>query len=108
MSTLPSVITAQVTRSNSGPLTAGQTGFSLSCDVTGTENLNKLRFIRFEWWRNGELISGWMARTLSLSPLTASNAGEYNCSASLCSTSLSAPDITVNSDNTTIVTIQCE
>ena len=44
VSTLTSVVTAQVTRSSSGPLTAGQTGFSLSCDVTGTENLNTPTF----------------------------------------------------------------
>ena len=101
---LLSVITAQVTRSSSGPLTAGQTGFSLSCDVTGTENLNTPTFT-YQWRRNGGVISGQQGSTLSLSPLTASNAGEYNCSVTVSSTSLSST-VTVNSDNTETVSIQ--
>ena len=102
VSTLPSVITAQVTRSSSGPLTAGQTGFSLSCDVTGTENLNTPTFT-YQWRRNGGVISGQQGSTLSLSPLTASNAGEYNCSVTVSSTSLSST-VTVNS-NTDILSL---
>ena len=104
VSTLPSVITAQVTRSSSGPLTAGQTGFSLSCDVT--DNLNTPIYT-YQWKRNGGIISGQQGSTLSLSPLNASNAGEYNCSVIISSTSLSST-VTVNSGNTETVSIQRE
>ena len=106
MSPLTSVITAQVTHSSSGPLTVGQTGFSLSCDVTGTENLKTPTFT-YKWRRNGGEISGQQGRTLSLSPLTASNAGEYDCSVTVSSTSLSST-VTVNSGNTETVSIQRE
>ena len=98
------VITAQVTRGSSGPLTAGQTGFSLSCDVTGTDNLNTPT-LTYQWRRNGGVISGQQGSTLSLSTLVASNAGEYNCSVTVSSTSLSSI-LTVNSSNTATVSIQ--
>ena len=100
---ISSVITAQVTRSSSGPLIAGQTGFSLSCDITGTENLNTPTFT-YQWRRNGRVISAQQGSTLSLSPLTALNAGEYDCSVSVSSTSLSST-VTVNSntDNLTLL-----
>ena len=92
-------------RSSSGPLTAGQTGFSLSCDVTGTENLNTPT-LTYQWRRNGGVISGQQGSTLSLSPLTASNAGEFDCSVTVNSTSLSST-VTVKS-NTDIVSLLCE
>ena len=101
ISNLPSVITAKVFHSNNGSLTAGQTGFSLSCDITGAENLNTPTFT-YQWRRNGGVISGQQGSTLSLSPLTASNAGEYNCSVTVSSTSLSST-VTVNSSNTDIL-----
>ena len=100
---ISSVITVQVTRSNNGSLIAGQTGFSLSCDVTGTENLNTPTFT-YQWRRNGEVISGQQGRTLSLSPLTASNAGEYNCSVTVSSTSLNST-VTFNSINTDFLSL---
>ena len=92
-----------MTRSNSGPLTAGQSGFSLSCDVTGTENLNTPSFM-YQWEKNGQVISGQQGSVLSLSPLSASKAGEYNCSAIVNSTSLTSP-VTVSTD-TDIVLIK--
>ena len=91
-----------MTRSSGGTLTVGQTGFSLSCDVTGIENLNTPTFT-YQWRRNDGVISGQQGSTLSLSPLTASNAGEYNCSVTVNSTSLSSA-VTVNS-NTDILSL---
>ena len=84
------VITVQVTPSSSGPLTAGQTGFSLSCDVSGTDNLNSPSFT-YQWRKDDDVIADQQGRTLSLSPLTASNAGQYICEVTVTSTSLSRP-----------------
>ena len=82
------VITVQVTPSSGGPLTAGQTGFSLRCDVSGTDNLNSPTFT-YQWQKDGDVISDQQGQTLSYSPLTASNAGQYICEVTVTSTSLS-------------------
>ena len=97
-------VTVQVTRSSSDPLTAGQTGLSLSCNVTGIDNFDAPT-LTYQWHRNGQVISEQHGSTLSLSPLSASKVGEYNCTVIVNSTSLNFP-ITVNSRNTEIVTIK--
>ena len=86
-------------------LTAGQTGFSLDCDVSGTDNLNSPTFT-YQWRMDGRALSGQQGRTLTLSPLAASHAGQYTCQVTVVSSSLSS-DITVTS-NTQTVNIQCK
>ena len=94
-----------MTRSSSGgSISVGQTGFSLTCQVSGTGNLNSPT-LTYQWWQNGEVVSGQLRDNLSLPPLTLSDAGEYNCSVSVSSSSLSST-VTVNSTNTETVVIQ--
>ena len=95
-----------MTPSSNGPLTAGETGFSLSCDVSGTDNLNSPSFT-YKWRKDGSIIPGQQGRTLSLSPLTISDVGQYTCNVTVASTSLSS-DVPVTSGNTQLVSIQCE
>ena len=74
---LHSDITAMVTPNSSSSLTLGQTGFSLTCNVSGTDNLNPT--LTYEWRRNGGVMSNQRERTLSLSPLSGSQVGVYVC-----------------------------
>ena len=98
------VITVQVTFSCANDsLTTGQTGFSLSCDVSETDNLNSPTFI-YQWKKNGSVISDQQGRTFSsLSPLTASNAAQFTCEVTVSSPSLNE-SITVTSST---IKIQC-
>ena len=89
-----------------GSLSVGHTGFSFTCQVSGTENLDSPT-LTYQWWHNGRVVSGQQGDTLSLPPLTLSDAGEYNCSVSVSSSSLSST-VTVNSTNAETVVIQSE
>ena len=92
--------------SSGGKLSVGQTGFSLTCQVSGTGNLNSPT-LTYQWWQNGRVVSGQEGDTLSLPLLTLSDAGEYTCSVSVSSSSLSST-VTVNSTNIETVVIQSE
>ena len=80
-------ITAVVTPSSRSSLTLGQTGFSLMCDVSGTGNLNSPT-LTYEWRRNSGVVPNQQDRTLSLSPLSGSQVGEYVCEVAVDSTLL--------------------
>ena len=103
------VISAEVTSNSSGgSLSVGQTGFSLTCQVSGTENLTSL-ILTHQWRNNSRVVAGQEGDTLSFSPLTLSDAGAYNCSVSVSSSSLTqCSTVTVNSTNTVTVAIQSE
>ena len=73
-----------IPNSNSDHLTVGQTGFSLSCNVSGTDNLHSPMFT-YQWRMDGSVISG---QHLSLSPLTTSHARQYTCRVTVASISL--------------------
>ena len=91
---------------NTSPLTAGQTdGFYLDCDVSGTDNINSPTFT-YQWRMNDRALEllDQQGRTLSLSPLVTSHAGQYTCQVTVGSSSLSS-NITVTS-NTQTVNIQ--
>ena len=61
------------------PLTAGQTGFYLKCEISGTEDIGQ-HTIAYKWIKDGSMITdGGMGQTLSLSPLNFSHAGKYTC-----------------------------
>ena len=86
----------------------GQTGNTLTCDVSGADNLNPT--ITYQWTRNDgstQTPVGTSSNTLSLSPLRLSNAGDYTCNATVSSTLLN-DDIPASADNTQRVTIQSE
>ena len=53
----------------------GQIGHSLTCNVSGADNLNPT----YLWTRNNVEIQGNNSRNLNLSPLKLSNAGDYTC-----------------------------
>ena len=65
----------------------GQTGNTLTCDVSGAGNLNPT--IEYRWTRNGEAVPDGSSSTLTLSPLTLSSAGEYVCNVTVRSSLLS-------------------
>ena len=79
-------VTAQVIPSSEGLLTAGQTNFSLTCNVSGTGNLESPAFT-YQWKKDEDLIPDRHRRTLSLSPLNVSNAGQYMCEVTVTSQS---------------------
>ena len=72
---------------SSGPPSLGQSGYSLTCDVTGAENLNSS--ITYQWTKdNGtqtQIQVGGDPRVLSFSPLRLSDAGQYTCQVTVSS-----------------------
>ena len=98
-------ITAMVTANLNTPIMVGQTGSTLTCDVSGAENLNPT--ITYQWTKNGETLPDTSSGTLTLSPLQLSHSGNYTCSATI-SSSLLDDDITAISDNNLNITIPSE
>ena len=85
-------ISVQIT--DSGVPVLGQNGYSLTCNVSGTENLNPN--ITYQWTKNyGSRVQVDSAtRILSFSPLKLSDAGQYTCQVTISSLYL-RNDITV-------------
>ena len=81
-------ISVTVSANLTPPLTVGQTGLTLTCDVSGADNLNLMMI--YEWNKNNETIpAGNNSNTLTLSPLRLLHAGSYSCS--ITSTLLNNP-----------------
>jgi hypothetical protein len=61
----------------------GQSGYSLTCDVTVTKTANPS--IAYQWTKNSgtQTIQVGTARVLSFSPLSLSDAGQYTCQATV-------------------------
>ena len=93
-----------VTPSSSSSLTLGQTGFSLTCDVSGTDNLNPT--LTYEWQRNG-VLSNQQVRTLSLSPLSGWHVGEYVCKVTVNSASLNSVEMRTSGTHTVSAQSKC-
>ena len=93
-----------VTARGSSP-TLGQTGFSLTCDVFGTDNLNPT--LTYEWQRNGNVVSNQRERTLSLSPLSDSHVGEYVCTVTVDSALLSSAEMETSGTHTVSAQSKC-
>ena len=84
----------------------GQSGYSLTCDVTGDENLNPTR--TYQWTRdNGNTLTQieTNSNTLSFSPLSLSNAGRYTCSVTVSSPYLNG-NVLVSSSNSEDVMLE--
>ena len=94
-----------VTANLNTPLMVGQTGNTLTCDVSVANNLNPM--ITYQWTRNDQPVPGATSNTFNFSPLRLSQAGIYTCRATVGS-SLLIGDINANADNTETVTIQSE
>ena len=93
-----------VTSNLDPPLMVGQVG-TLTCDVSGADNLSPT--ITYQWTRDGETVPDSNSRTLDLSPLQLSHAGNYTCHATISSALLNN-DIKITSDNNQNLTIQGE
>ena len=77
------VITAMV---SGGTPTVGES-YSLTCTVTGADQLNPM--ITYQWIKNNTVVSGETQSTLFISSLSLSDAGEYRCDVTVSSTLLS-------------------
>jgi hypothetical protein len=81
-----------VTANLNTPLMVGQTGNSLTCDVSGANKLHPVII----WTKNGNtLMQIDNSTTLLLTPLSLSHAGSYSCS--ITSTLLNHPVMATNS-----------
>ena len=78
-------ISVQITTSGTPML--GQSGYSLTCGITGAENLNPS--ITYQWTKNNgtetQIQVGADPKVLSFSPLRLSDAGRYTCQATVSS-----------------------
>ena len=89
------------------PLTIGQTGTILTCDVLGVDNLNST--ITYQWTKNDMITRTLVeeSKSLSLSPLFLSDVGEYTCNVTVNS-SLLGTSISLSANNSQRVVIQGE
>jgi hypothetical protein len=87
-------ISIQIT--TSGAPVVGQSGYSLTCGVTGAENLSPS--ITYQWTKNNgthtQIQNDAANPRVSFSPLRLSDAGQYTCQATISSPFLS-DDITM-------------
>ena len=93
-----------VTANLSTPLMVGQTGNTLTCNITGAERLSPT--ITYQWTRNDGTTQtqfGTNSSILTLSPLKLSNAGGYNCSVTVSSSLLNNDIISMNSSHALIL-----
>ena len=72
--------------------------YSLTCAVTGAERLTDA-MVTYQCFKNGAMVSNQTMATLSFSPLSISDAGRYNCQATVISSLLSAPIATTLSNS---------
>ena len=91
-----------VTTNFNEPLIVGQTGNTLTCDVSGADNLNST--ITYQWIRdNGSTQISVGTNSNTFSPLRLSDAGDYTCNISSI-----LLDNSVSASNTQSVMIQSE
>ena len=89
-------ISVQIT--TSGALILGQSGYSLTCGVTGAENLNPS--ISYQWTKNNGTqtqMIGTNSKTPSFSRLLPTHAGLYSCNVTVLSAYVSNVVYTSNS-----------
>lgn len=77
--------------------------YSLDCNLTGAERLMGSN-VTYSWIKNDNVVTGQSMMTLSFTPLSLSDAGDYNCQATITSDLLSE-DITTNSTNSYTVAL---
>ena len=98
-------ISAVLTANLNAPLEVGQTGNTLTCEVSGAERLSPM--IAYQWTRNNQGISDGNLKTFDLSPLRLSHAGSYACIITVSSTLLSS-SISASSHENQDVIVQSE
>ena len=81
----------------------GQSGYSLTCDVTGDENLSSIR--TYHWTRDNGAMSqvGTNSNTLSFSSLSLSDAGRYTCNVTVSSPYLNNNVMALSSNSEDVV-----
>ena len=95
-------ISAMVTANRNTPLMVNGDN-TLTCDVSGDDNLSST--ITYQWTRSdatSQTLVGTNSRTLSLSSVGLSDAGNYACHATV-SSGLLINDITMSSGNQTVI-----
>ena len=100
-------ITVGVTANLSTPLMVGQTGYTLTCDVSGAERLNPM--ITYQWTRydGSTRTQIGSSRTLTLPSVGLSDAGNYTCNVTVGSALLTS-DIQASAINMQTVTVESE
>ena len=82
----------------------GQSGYSLTCGVTGTGNLNPS--VSYQWTKNNgtqtQIQVGADPKVLTFSPLRPSDAGRYTCQGTVNSTFLNNDIIMTRSQDITL------
>ena len=96
------MIVAIVNPSFDTPLMAGRTGTTLTCDVSGANNLSPT--ITYQWTKDSQATV--RSETLTLSPLRLSHAGVYTCSVNVNSSFLN--NIIIEDTDTITVTVPSE
>ena len=95
-------ISVQIT--TSGALMLGQSGYSLTCGISGSANLNSS--IIYQWTKNNgtqtQIQVGDDPKVLSFSPLRLSDAGRYTCQATVSSPYLNNNIIRTDSQDVTL------
>lgn len=79
--------------------------YSLNCTVTGVDRLTDANITYF-WWKDGIALLDQTAGIMFFKSLNISDAGEYECSATITSSFISAP-ITVQNSLPLAVTLTC-
>ena len=81
----------------------GQSGYSLTCDVTGDENLNPT--ITYQWTQtNGTMTQvGTNSNSLFFSSLSLSDAGRYTCSVTVSSLYLNSNVMALSSNSEVVM-----
>ena len=100
-------ITVKVTANFNTPLMVGQTGYTLTCDISGAERLNPT--ITYQWTKYDGTTQTPVGTnsTLILSPLRFSDIGDYTCDVTIDSTLLNS-NIFASADNSPSVIIESE
>ena len=100
-------ITVKVTANLNMSLMVEQTGYTLTCDVSGADSLNPT--ITYQWTKYDGTTQTQVGTnsTLILSPLGLSDVGDYTCNVTVKSTLLNS-NISPSADNLQSVMIQSE
>ena len=70
-------ISVMITANLNATLILGQTGYTLTCEVSGADRL--VPTLTYQWTRNNETVPDGNSMILTLSPLQLSHAGNYAC-----------------------------
>ena len=102
---LPSSTAPVITAMVSGGTPIVGESYSLTCTVTGADQLNPT--ITYQWFKDNTVVSGETQSTLSFSSLSLSDAGQYRCDVTVSSTLLSQPITKMSNTQDLILQSKC-